>query len=108
MTSCVSVSLDIGILHCVGAASLPPPPQPHLGHVAGGAESRGARRAPGTVTVPLGSGPNASPFWIMLLLVLGKLDNAMIRVRQPNIDVAENETGASDNRARTGRDAAAV
>jgi hypothetical protein len=45
MTSCVSVSLAIGILYCVGAASLPPPPQPHLGHAAGGAESRGATHA---------------------------------------------------------------
>src|SRR5262249_58382092 len=41
MTSWVSVSFAIGILHCVGAASLPPPPQPHLGHAAGGAGSRG-------------------------------------------------------------------
>jgi len=30
--------------------------------------------APGTVAVPLRSQPNASPFW-MLLLVLGRLDN---------------------------------
>src|SRR5262249_49937296 len=37
MTSWVSVSLAIGILPCVGAASSPPPPQPHLGHAAGGA-----------------------------------------------------------------------
>src|SRR5262249_31566112 len=46
MTSWVSVSLAIGILHCVGAASLPPRAQPHLGPKAGGAESRG-RAAPG-------------------------------------------------------------
>src|SRR5215831_109454 len=39
-----------------------------------------ARRAPGTVTVPLYSRPNASPFLIMLLLVFGKLDNGMIRI----------------------------
>src|SRR5262249_6538241 len=58
----------------------PPPPQPHLGHAAGGAESRG-RGAPGTVTVPLCSRPNASPFWIMLLLVWGRLDHRMIRLR---------------------------
>jgi len=30
--------------------------------------------APGTVAVPLRSQPNASPFWIMLLLVSGRLD----------------------------------
>src|SRR5207249_4618632 len=53
MTSWVSVSLAIGILHCVGAASLPPPPQPHLGHAAGGAGSRSARFAPGTHTTAL-------------------------------------------------------
>src|SRR5262249_18474591 len=45
MTSWVSVSLAIGILHCVGAVSLPPPPQPHLGHAAGGAGFPRARRA---------------------------------------------------------------
>src|SRR5262249_40715740 len=39
-----------------------------------------ARRAPGTVTLPLCSRTNASPFWIMLLLVLGRPDNGMIRV----------------------------
>src|SRR6266478_8016093 len=61
----------------------PPPPQPHLGHAAGGAGSR-ARLAPGTVTVPLCSQTKASPFWIMLLLVLGRLDNGMIRIRQPD------------------------
>ena len=81
---------------------LPPRPQPHLGHAAGGAGSRGAPRArngasamqpagqdpkarvvPGTVTVPLCSGTNASPFWIMLLLVWGRLDNGMIPFWQP-------------------------
>src|ERR1700730_587595 len=46
----------------------PAPPQPHLGHAAGGAGSQ-ARLVPGTVTVPLCSRPNVSPFWIMLLLV---------------------------------------
>src|SRR5262249_53454358 len=78
MTRWVSVSLDIGILHCVGAASLPPPPQPHLGHAAGGAGSRG-RGAPGTVTGPLCSPSNPSPFWIMFLLVGGSLDHGIIR-----------------------------
>src|SRR5262245_30729890 len=80
MTSWVSVSLAIGILHCVGTASLPPPPQPHLGHAAGGAESRG-RVAPGTVIVPLCSRTNASPFSMMLLLVWGRWDHGMIRLR---------------------------
>src|SRR5207247_5013534 len=48
-----------------------------------------ARRAPGTVAVPLCSRPNASPFSIMLLLVWGRLDNGMIRVWQPNTGIAK-------------------
>jgi hypothetical protein len=44
MMSCVSVSLAIGILRCLGSASFAPPPQPHLGPAAGGA---GSRSAPG-------------------------------------------------------------
>jgi hypothetical protein len=44
---------------------------------------------PGTVTVPLRSQTNASPFWIMLLLVLGRLDNGMIRIWQPDTGVAK-------------------
>src|SRR5258705_172383 len=51
--SCVSVSLDIGILRWVAAASLPPPPRPHLGHAAGGAGSRGAPCAPNGHTTAL-------------------------------------------------------
>jgi hypothetical protein len=43
-----------------------------------------ARLVPGTVTVPLCSQTNASPFWIKLLLVFGRLDNGMIRIRQPD------------------------
>src|SRR5258707_5041123 len=45
--------------------------------------------APGTVAVPLRSQPNASPFWIMLLLVSGRLDNGMIRIWQPDTGVAK-------------------
>ena len=48
-----------------------------------------ARLAPGTVTLPLCSRTNASPFWIMLLLVLGRLDNGMIRIWQPDTGVAK-------------------
>src|SRR4029453_2480288 len=43
--------------------------------------------APGTVAVPLRSQPNASPFWIMLLLVSGRLDNGMIRIWQSDTGV---------------------
>ena len=48
-----------------------------------------ARLVPGTVTLPLCSRANASPFWIMLLLVLGRLDNGMIRIWQPDTGVAK-------------------
>src|SRR5271166_5226762 len=44
MMSWVSVSLAIGILRSLVRRRLPPPPQPHLGHAAGGA---GSRSAPG-------------------------------------------------------------
>ena len=37
-----------------------------------------ARLAPGTGTLPLCSRTNASPFWIILLLVWGKLEHGMI------------------------------
>jgi hypothetical protein len=39
-----------------------------------------ARLVPGTVTVPLHSRTNASPFWIMLLLVAGRSEHGMIPV----------------------------
>jgi len=44
---------------------------------------------PGTVTVPLCLQTNASPFWIMLLLVSGRLDNGMIRSWPPDTGVAK-------------------
>jgi hypothetical protein len=37
-----------------------------------------ARLVPGTVTLPLCSRTNASPYWIMLLLVWGRLEHGMI------------------------------
>ena len=39
---------------------------------------------PGTVTLPLYSRTNASPFWLMLLLVWGRLDNGMIPFWKPD------------------------
>ena len=48
----------------------------------GGAESRG-RVALGTVTLPLCSRTNASPFWIILLLSLGVLEHGMIDAAFP-------------------------
>src|ERR1700675_631295 len=56
MMSCVSVSLDIGILRRVAVASLPPLPRPHLGHAAGGAGSRGAPGARNGHTTALFAG----------------------------------------------------
>ena len=44
---------------------------------------------PGTVTVPLCLRTNASPFWIMLLLVSGRLDNGMISIWPPDTGVAK-------------------
>jgi hypothetical protein len=44
-----------------------------------------ARQVPGTATLPLCLRTNASPFWIMLLLVWGRLDNGMIAVRQSDM-----------------------
>jgi hypothetical protein len=41
-----------------------------------------ARLVPGTVQLPLCSQTNASPFWIMLLLVWGRVDNGMIQFWQ--------------------------
>jgi len=44
---------------------------------------------PGTLTVPLCLRTNASPFWIMLLLVSGRLDNGMISIWPPDTGVAK-------------------
>jgi hypothetical protein len=42
-----------------------------------------ARFAPGTVTVPLCSHTNASRFWIILLLIWGRLERGVIRAATP-------------------------
>jgi hypothetical protein len=72
---------DIEILHSVERhrAALP---KPHLGHQAGGAGSRSAITRPELTlpTLPLQSRPNASPFWIMLLLSLGTFEREIIEV----------------------------
>src|SRR5262245_44984020 len=52
-----------GVIAATTAA--PPRPCGRRGRIRG-------RVAPGTVTLPLCSRTNASPFWIMLLLVLGQ------------------------------------
>ena len=50
-----------------------------------------ARLAPGTVTLPLCSRGNASPFWIMLLLVSGRPEHGMIRIWQDQLTRALGE-----------------
>jgi hypothetical protein len=45
-----------------------------------------ARLLPGAVTLPLRSRTNASPFWIMLLLVWGRLDNGRLAERGHLVD----------------------
>jgi hypothetical protein len=52
----------------------------------------GARMRSGLTTVPLQSRPNASPFWIMLLLSLA--------VRAENLDSAISVMKAAENRSR--------
>src|SRR5260221_13601225 len=44
-----------------------------------------ARLAPGTGTLPLYSRPNASPFWIMLLLVWRRSEHGMIPAAFPHL-----------------------
>jgi hypothetical protein len=63
--------------------SAPPPPKPRNGHEAGGAGFLRRYFALGTVTVPLRSRQEASSFWIILLLVLGRTDNGVIRSKCP-------------------------
>jgi hypothetical protein len=72
---------DIKILRSVRAASrrtteAPPRPSGQRGRI-----SERPQR-PELTTLPLQSRPNASPFWIMLLLSVGALEHAMIK--QPN------------------------
>src|SRR5262249_47734827 len=72
LTSRYSVSVDGGVApHHRSPTSATKPAGQDLG----------ARMRSGLTTVPLQSRPNASPFWIMLLLVLGRLDHGMIRLR---------------------------
>src|SRR5262245_58743095 len=80
MMSCVSVSLAIGILRWGGAASLPHHHSPTSAMQPAGQDPE-TRLAFGTVTVPLCSRTNASPFWIMLLLLWGRLGHATIAAR---------------------------
>ena len=53
-----------------------------------------ARLVPGAVTLPLRSRTNASPFWIMLLLVWGRLDNGIILFGWPNEEQARSKANA--------------
>jgi hypothetical protein len=63
-----------------GAPRDPAPPAawPRWGCGGGSSVALVRRRSPGTVTLPLCSRTNASPFWIMLLLVSGSTDHGII------------------------------
>ena len=56
----------------------------------------GAHMRSGLTTVPLQSRPNASPFWIMLLLVRGKLDNGMIACGRGAWELEGDGAGVAD------------
>ena len=74
MMSCVSVSFGIGIsIRLRGVARRRHHLSPTVAMRLAGPDPD-LLLAPGTVAVPLRSQPNASPFWIMLLLVSGRLD----------------------------------
>jgi hypothetical protein len=63
----------------------PPPPKPHLSEEAGGAGSRSAASAPELDTVPLCLREEASPFWIILLLVEGDPEHPRIKLAAPEL-----------------------
>src|SRR5262249_53210433 len=69
---------DIKILRSVKAASTPHHRSP-ISAMTGGAGSRKRPQRPALTTLPLQSRPNASPFWIMLLLSVGALEYGMIK-----------------------------
>src|SRR5262249_45954141 len=95
MTSWVSVSFAIEILHCVDAASFaattaaPPRPCSRRGRI-----PRASR--PETVTLPLCSRTNASPFCIMLLLSLGVLEHGMIDASRTPDRAPDYESGGQE------------
>jgi len=78
------------------AATTTAPPRPH--------SRRGrdpeARVVPGTVTVALCSRTNASPFWIMLLLVWGRSEHGMISPQRRLPSPFRNRAGRSDGHER--------
>ena len=81
MTSCVSVSLTSGSSVGLRRRRCRHHHSPALAMQPAGQDPE-ARLVPGTVTLPLRSRTNASPFWIMLLRVSGRRDHGMIRIRR--------------------------
>src|ERR1700682_2210329 len=84
----------VGILRCSRRNIAPSLPEPRDGDAAGGAGSRGAsalrdarvqsKSPPELGTVPLCVPRNASPFWIILLLVLRNPEHQMIEPIGPS------------------------
>ena len=75
-----SSMFDIEILRSVQRHRAAPP-KPHVGDKAGGAGSLERVSSPECLTLPLQSQPNASPFWIMLLLSLVTLAHGITKTR---------------------------
>src|SRR5881227_4021349 len=69
---------DIKILRSVEAASTPHHRSPTSAIRPAGQDIEAPQR-PELTTPPLQSRPNASPFWIMLLLSVGALEHGMIK-----------------------------
>jgi hypothetical protein len=97
-TFCRLLHRDLHRLSRRGAAS----PKPHLGEKAGGAGSRSVKTHPELPLVPLQPPTNASPFWIIFLLVLRRADHLMI-VRIINDCATKRDAQAARKQNGTGR-----
>src|SRR5215471_13172787 len=78
MARCVLVSLDIGISPLCWCGVIRRHHHSPASAIQPAGQDPEARLVPGTDTLPLRSPTNASPFWIMLLLVCGSLGHGMI------------------------------
>src|SRR5215472_13192723 len=78
MARCVLVSLDIGISPLCWCGVIRRHHHSPASAIQPAGQDPEARLVPGTDTLPLRSPTNASPFWIMLLVVCGSLEHRMI------------------------------